>query len=101
MMYRHYAFIAKTREQGTAVIFGVSCKGWKIHHNKIRKRQKGEWNRDKKELMRFIRLQNISNRRNHVRHMRGQEKFSEAAIDKSKRWNGIRQNQTQREQKKK
>lgn len=99
-MQRRDAFPAEAREEGNAVIFLVLRKGLEVSHDEIGKSEERQWNCEREEAMRLVRLKCEGDGRNHVREMNGKEKFSPAAFDEAEGRDGVCEDDSEGEEKK-
>lgn len=81
-MQRHGAFPAEAGEEGDTVIFLILREGLKVSRDEIGKGEEGQWNGEDEEAMSFVRLKREGDGGNYVSNLRGEEKFSPAAIGK-------------------
>ncbi len=99
-MQRRDAFPAEAGEEGDAVIFLVLRKGLEVSHDEIGKSEERQGNGEREEAMRFVRLKRECDGRDDIREMNSEEKFSRAAIDEAKWWDGICEDNGKGEEKK-
>ena len=88
-MQRNDAFPAKAGEESDASVFLVGGKGGEIHRNEIGKAEEGQRDGQPEETMGLPGLKDIRKGGNHICQMRSEDEFSETAIDKPKRRDGI------------
>lgn len=79
-MQRHDPLPAEACEEGRTVEFSILCEGLKVPRDKTGKGKERQRYGERKEAMRFTRLQREGKRRDDVRNLNGKQKFAQAAI---------------------
>ena len=95
-MQRHGTFPAETAKECGALIFLVGGKGCEAENQKIGEGQRGKWNGNHNEqAMILFCLQQKSDGRNDIGHMRREGEFTETAIKKAERRNGVQHDENE------
>ena len=95
-MQRHGTFPTETAKECGALIFLVGGKGCEAENQKIGEGQRGKWNGNHNEqAMILFCLQQKSDGRNDIGHMRREGEFTETPIKKAERRDGIQHDENE------